>query len=199
MMDRRCALKGCIAFALVGSVRSIECNEPTSGQQVDAWMTAWLQRKTLSGRLRLDRFVEPVYFLLDTTAWMPDPSHPKMRAVTVPKGFVTDFASIPREFWSLLRPDGEYAHAAIVHDYLYWQQGTSREYADSVFLAAMEDLKVQPTTRTLLYKAVRGFGASAWEENARLRSAGERRILTTFPTDPTTRWEDWKHRPGVFD
>ncbi len=38
----------------------------------------------------------------------------------VPAGFVTDFASIPRIFWSLLSPtDLRYSKPAVVHDYGY--------------------------------------------------------------------------------
>jgi hypothetical protein len=37
-------------------------------------------------------------------------------------GFVTDFASIPRPFWSLLPTWGQYGPASIVHDFLYWDQ-----------------------------------------------------------------------------
>ena len=40
--------------------------------------------------------------------------------IVVPKGFVTDFASIPQPLWALgLSPHGQYSRAAIVHDYLY--------------------------------------------------------------------------------
>ncbi|ECG8634089.1 DUF1353 domain-containing protein, partial [Salmonella enterica subsp. salamae] len=39
--------------------------------------------------------------------------------IEVPAGFVTDLATIPRIFWSLMPPDGKYAKAAIIHDYLY--------------------------------------------------------------------------------
>lgn len=44
--------------------------------------------------------------------------------IAVPKGFVTDFASIPQGLWSLgLSPHGRYGRAAVIHDYLYWSQG----------------------------------------------------------------------------
>lgn len=38
--------------------------------------------------------------------------------ITVPKGFRTDFNSIPRGLWNLLPPD-EWGHAAVAHDHLY--------------------------------------------------------------------------------
>jgi hypothetical protein len=39
--------------------------------------------------------------------------------IVAPRGFVTDFASIPEAFWSFgLSAHGRYSKAAIVHDYL---------------------------------------------------------------------------------
>ena len=43
----------------------------------------------------------------------------EFNAVTVPKGFITDGASVPQILWSLLPPEGEYFRAAIIHDRLY--------------------------------------------------------------------------------
>ena len=119
-------------------------------------------------------------------------------AVTVPTGFVTDFASIPRIFWSLLRPDGEYAYAAVVHDYLYWTQTRSRNEADQILKLAMEDFEIDALTVGAIYGAVRVGGQVAWNGNAEKKAQGEQRLLTRFPQDPRTRWEDWKQRPGVF-
>src|SRR2546426_7470924 len=50
--------------------------------------------------------------------------------IVVPAGFVTDFASTPRAIWAVLPPSGRYQLAAIVHDFLYWDQSCSREQAD---------------------------------------------------------------------
>lgn len=197
-LDRRTALTCCLA-SLVSPTDALSSGAARAeAQDIDLWMTTWLQRKTLDGRLRLERFVEPIYFLTRPTTWRPGPGQEGLKSVTVPIGFVTDFASIPRIFWSILRPDGEYAHAAVVHDYLYWEQRTTRDAADQVFFAAMVDLGVQPETRVALYEAVRGFGSAAWKENARLRRTGEKRILRRFPKDPTARWSEWKLVPGVF-
>jgi hypothetical protein len=46
------------------------------------------------------------------------------RAVTVPRGFVTDLATIPVYFWWAIKPTGRHGHAAILHDWLYWEQGS---------------------------------------------------------------------------
>jgi hypothetical protein len=162
-------------------------------------MYQWMQSKGLFGRLHMSRFVEPIYFLTQPTTWRPNQPPSSFAEVTVPTGFVTDFASIPQLFWSLLRPDGEYAHAAVIHDYLYWSQTRSREEADSIFKIAMEDLEVDPKTVSALYEAVHLFGVGAWTENARRKRAGERRVLKRIPDEVTARWRDWRNIPDAFN
>jgi hypothetical protein len=133
-----------------------------------------------------------------TSAGLPLPPKPLYRPVTVPSGFVTDFASIPRAFWSALRPDGDYAYAAIIHDYLYWTQPVTRETADEILRFAMQDLFVESTTVTVIHRAVRLGGGRAWDDNARLKGMGEKRVLKRLPETPTVRWTDWKKMPDVF-
>jgi len=118
--------------------------------------------------------------------------------VTVPEGFVTDLASIPRGFWSIRRPEGRHAFAAVVHDFLYWTQTKTREEADNIFKQAMLDSRVGKNEAESLYQAVRWFGQSAWENNKKLKEDGERRFLKKFPTDYSVSWNDWKKVPDVF-
>lgn len=163
-------------------------------------MNEWMSvSKSPGGMLRISRFREPIYFLIAPISWTPNPGQERYQAVTVPPGFVTDFASIPRMFWSVLRPDGEYAYAAVVHDYLYWTQTRSREEADDILKMAMEDFEIGPAKAGVIYNAVRLGGQAAWNGNAKRKVQGEKRILTRFPQDPRLTWEDWKQRPGVFD
>ena len=93
-----------------------------------------------------------------------------MDKITVPKGFTTDFASIPRIFWSILPPWGKYGKAAVVHDYLYWEAKRSRKEADDIFLEAMKTLNVNYFYRHLMYKAVRLFGKSAYNKRGKKMS-----------------------------
>jgi hypothetical protein len=167
--------------------------------RVEEWMSAWMETpmRALEGPLKVQRFVEPIYLVLEPTSWSSNTTV-SLPSVTVPRGFVTDFASVPRLFWSLVPPDGAYAHAAVVHDYLYWAQTTKRTVADEIFLRAMNDLKVSPVIASGIHSAVNAFGASAWDSNARLAASGEKRVLRRFPTDPATRWADWKTRADVF-
>ena len=167
---------------------------------VDAWVQAWADSKrALLGALNLFRFADPMYAITKEITWTPNVAQASdFQAVTVPARFVTDLASIPRIFWSVLRPDGDYAYAAVIHDYLYWTQTVRRETADEVLRLAMQDLAVAPATVTVIYKAVRIGGNGAWQENERLKASGEKRVLKRLPDDPTMRWADWKRNPDVF-
>ncbi len=170
-----------------------------TGITVDEWVTEWMKgTKAVSGSLNLRRFKDPYWIMLNDIDWKPELGQASLPKVTVPKGFVTDLASIPPIFFSVLRPDGEYAYAAIIHDYLYWTQVVPREDADMVFRLAMEEFEVNPAVAFLIYKAVRWGGQFAWNSNAEKKSNGEKRILRRFPQNPKTRWTDWKTRPNVF-
>ena len=176
-----------------------EVKDAEANVTVEQWMNDVMVVKGLKGTLQLSRFVEPIWFLTKETTWRPNPEQQgKIVEVTVPLGFVTDLASIPRIFYSVLPPHGSYAHAAIIHDYLYWTQTRSRREADLILKIAMEDLEVEPAIVSAIFHAVNIFGGAAWDANARLKQNGERRILRKFPSDPTTHWSDWKSKPGVF-
>ena len=86
--------------------------------------------------------------------------------ITVPKGFITDFASIPRPFWSIIgHPAGKYGKAAVIHDYLYRNGIGTRKKADQIFLEGMKVLKVNVIKRNIMYYAVRIFGRGKFNAN----------------------------------
>jgi hypothetical protein len=118
--------------------------------------------------------------------------------VSAPVGFVTDLASIPREFWTFLSPMARYSYPAILHDHLYWFQTYTREQADAMLKTAMEELSVPSATAFAVYNAVRLGGGHAWNANTAARAGGERRVLKRFPTDVKTTWQSWKMHPDVF-
>lgn len=173
----------------------------TSEVSADAWMREWQasQPKDFKGPLDLRRFKDPVYILLDDVDWTPPSNRADIHPVHVPKGFVTDFASVPRPFWSLFRPDGDYAYAAVLHDFLYWNQDREKHEADEVFRLAMNDLKITDRDATILYEAVNRFGESAWEENTKLKAAGERRVLRILPEKSDVTWAEWKRDKSAFE
>ncbi len=76
--------------------------------------------------------------------------------ITVPDGFETDLASIPRLLWPIFAPhDPRYAAAAVVHDYLYRWDGFTKVAADAVFYEAMRVLNVPRWRALIMYFAVR--------------------------------------------
>lgn len=155
----------------------------------------------LTGTLVMGRFADPTYYLIQPFSWSPKPGSDaagKFEPVRVPAGFVFSFDGIPQVFWSMLRPDGPFAQAAVVHEYLYWTQTRSRAEADEIFRLAMQDLSIDPKTVAVLSAAVRAGGQVAWDANAKLKASGERRVLKEFPVDPKITWAEWKKRADVF-
>ncbi len=100
--------------------------------------------------------------------------------ITVPTGFITDFASVPRLFWMFFPRWGKYGNAAVIHDYLYWKQEKKypRKKADEIFLEGMRDaLNVSKIKSGTLYTAVRIGGKSAWNKNKKDKQKGIRKFI----------------------
>jgi hypothetical protein len=117
-------------------------------------------------------------------------------AVTVPVGFVTDFASIPQALQAIIRANGPYILPAVVHDYLYWKQACTREQADRILLLGMIENEVREIHRIAIHDAVRIAGGFAWSDNTRDRADGFVRVL---PADRqqvpvNTSWPQWRAR-----
>lgn len=85
------------------------------------------------------------------------------RVLTIPAGFVTDLASIPQVLWNILPPIGRYDHAAVVHDFLYQNNGVTRAQADVVLREAMEVKQVPAWMRWTIYSGVRVGGWLPWK------------------------------------
>lgn len=98
------------------------------------------------------------YFKLDAPFVYEIDSEGMGLEVVVPRGYLTDFASIPRFFWRAFPPTGPYRRAAVIHDWLYSSRACSRAIADAVFLDAMNSLGVPWWPRIPVYLAVRCFG-----------------------------------------
>ncbi len=93
--------------------------------------------------------------------------------ISVPKGFVTDLASVPRVVWNIVAP-WDIARAAIIHDLLYkkirlYRAGggndnqlikKAKDASDIVFLMAMKDANPSVSSWKFrsAYWSVRLFG-----------------------------------------
>ena len=106
--------------------------------------------------------------------------------VSVPKGYITDLASVPRFCWAFIAPF-DVARAAVVHDILYEKINTAykgekiltkhdreryRKVADDVFKEGMESA-VPPVPKWKIwaaYNAVSVFGRWALNSSAPRRA-----------------------------
>lgn len=88
------------------------------------------------------------------------------KRITVPIGFDTDFASVPRFPPLIFALTGDSAHeAAVVHDYLYRFQQLTRCQSDAVLFEAMT-ASHQPVWREwLIWLGVRVGGYFAYHHN----------------------------------
>lgn len=82
----------------------------------------------------------------------------------VPRGFVTDLASIPAFLRWLIDPDGPSRQAAVLHDFLYCIHYQTRAEADALFLEALEACGVGWATRHAMYLGVRSGGWVYWDK-----------------------------------
>ena len=174
---------------------------PTATRTKKEFMQAWLNvSEAVGGVPVISPFYDwDYYYLHKSISWKPEVEHQDhYKAVEVPPGFVTDLASIPQAFWSILPPAARYSYAAIIHDYLYWTQMLPRDAADQILKICMEELNVDNVKVVAIYNAVKIFGGTAWEENARRKKMGEKRILKKYPEDPRVTWEEWKKQKDVF-
>ncbi len=83
--------------------------------------------------------------------------------ITVPAGFVSDLASVPRIFWTLFPPDSSYSQAAVLHDWLCVKRGAVEKSYDYkqvsyIFYESMLVLDVNKFTAKTMYHAVLLFG-----------------------------------------
>lgn len=80
---------------------------------------------------------------------------------TVPDGYVTDGASVPRVFWSVFPPNRpEYLSAAVLHDYLTDLAKIGQitfKVADDAFKGALCELGVSRWKVWVLYASVRVY------------------------------------------
>jgi len=88
------------------------------------------------------------------------------KTFTVPAGFETDFASIPKPLLALpfIRWRDKFNKAAVVHNWLYHTQEVDRKTADRIFLEALLVLGIPRWKAYLFYAAVRLFGWTHWKK-----------------------------------
>lgn len=99
---------------------------------------------------KLYRLTQPLHYLSHLTP--ADPFH------TVPEGFESDGASVPRFLWAFFPPSGPYTPAALLHDKQCEDRILHYRLVHEMFLEAMKSLGVPRRIRWPMYQAVRWFG-----------------------------------------
>jgi len=95
----------------------------------------------------------------DLVYWTPDVN------ITVPVGFETDLASVPRLFWGLIpHADKHIVEPSIIHDYMYAGKTSvvKRSEADRILRAACKEMGAPAWYYWAVWAAVRIGGGSAW-------------------------------------
>ena len=82
-----------------------------------------------------------------------------IKGITIPKGFITDFASIPQ--WALSftgRPTKkEFQRASLLHDYILVENLMNNKEASKVFYELLLEDKTYKPKAYIMYLAVRYF------------------------------------------
>lgn len=83
-------------------------------------------------------------------------------AQTIPRGFVTDFASIPRVLWNIISPMELGDTGPLEHDWEYRNGVGTRAKADGNLLRHMKEHGVSWWKRNTAYAGVRVGGWASW-------------------------------------
>jgi len=76
----------------------------------------------------------------------------------VPKGFITDFSSVPQVFWSLIPAHCNASMPSVIHDYICQFAVLPRYQCDAIFLKLLKLEKIASWQYNLMYAYVRIFG-----------------------------------------
>ena len=87
--------------------------------------------------------------------------------IFVKSGFITDGASIPKLFWSIVGSplEADLLLPAIIHDGLYTNETLSRDVCDDLLREMLLLNCVSQLKANLIYSAVRMFGGSHFKSN----------------------------------
>lgn len=76
----------------------------------------------------------------------------------VPKGFVTDLASVPQFFWGILPAHCNASMPSVIHDYICQFAILPRQKCDAIFLKLLKTTGMRKWQYGIMYGYVRVFG-----------------------------------------
>ena len=104
-------------------------------------------------------------------------AHDSKWVVVVPKGTLTDFASIPRFIRVFMPNRWKYSTGSVIHDYLYRYGDKSKEISDAIFLEAQIAEGLSPAGAHILTLAVTLFGHHAYSKGRKYAKSQRRKEL----------------------
>ncbi len=95
------------------------------------------------------------------------------KRISVPEGFESDGASVPRFFWRWVFPPGDTRalRAAFAHDWVYrtHPESWTKPEADQMFRELLIADGIAPCRARRAYWGVKFFGASSWHQGGQVR------------------------------
>ena len=86
--------------------------------------------------------------------------------ITVPRGFITDLASIPQALRGVIDTNGVSRSPAVLHDYLYCIQDRPREQCDDLMIEALRSRGASRLECDVIYFGIRLGGSVGWDNRA---------------------------------
>lgn len=84
--------------------------------------------------------------------------------ITVPSGFVSDLASIPKVLRPVLNRNGKSRSPSVLHDYLYSTAKYSRKESDCIYYKALRSVGMSWVVANVYHLGVRLFGSSSYNK-----------------------------------
>ena len=78
-----------------------------------------------------------------------------IEGVSIPRGFESDGATVPRFLWWFVPPTGRHLPAVLVHDYLYQHAIGTKDAADKTFYRALRQCGIGLVKSLLMYWGVK--------------------------------------------
>lgn len=105
--------------------------------------------------------------------------------ITIPKGMLSDGASVPKVVWNILSPtDPHIFYPAFVHDLIYLLKGKlpgvtlTRDQGDNIIREQMKAVGAPAWKYDTVYRMLHEFGAAAWNKKRPLQQKKAARPTT---------------------
>lgn len=108
--------------------------------------------------------------------------------LTIPKGWVTDLASIPHMFQNIMDVNGRSRQPALLHDWLYNVQDHTREFADEQLRRALILYGASEASARVYWLGVRAGGWVPW--NRRMQHGGGLQVSDFASPADYVAWRD---------